>query len=97
MNDTEFLEMAGRTLDRTEDWLEDEYDDADCSRSGNVLTVELASGEIVLNIQTPMHEIWLASRLGGFHFRPEGEAWVERRTGETLEAALRRTLARLLA
>ena len=52
-----------------ENWLEEAGDDFDCSRSGNVLTIELDSGEqVVVNIQTPMHEIWCASRFGGHHF-----------------------------
>ena len=55
--DTEFLTMAEAEMASLENWLEEAGDDFDCSRSGNVLTIELDSGEqVVVNIQTPMHE-----------------------------------------
>ena len=53
--DTEFLTMAEAEMASLENWLEEAGDDFDCSRSGNVLTIELDSGEqVVVNIQTPM-------------------------------------------
>ena len=66
--DTEFLTMAEAEMASLENWLEEAGDDFDCSRSGNVLTIELDSGEqVVVNIQTPMHEIWCASEATTSH------------------------------
>ena len=42
--DTEFLTMAEAEMASLENWLEEAGDDFDCSRSGNVLTIELDSG-----------------------------------------------------
>ncbi len=35
-----------------------------------------------------MHELWLATRGGGFHFRHDGDAWMNTRDGGELFAAL---------
>lgn len=89
MTETEFLEMAEAEMLRLQDTVEGCSDDVDCVRSGNVLTCELDSGaQVVVNIQTPMQEIWLASHLGGLHFAPRDGRWVCTRDGRTLEASL---------
>ena len=94
--DTEFLAAAEAEMDALETWLEEASDELDCSRSGNVLTVELDDGDqVVINIQTPMHEIWCASRFGGFHFSLRDGRWRDSRSAGTLEAAVAEALARL--
>ncbi|MEO6032987.1 MAG: iron donor protein CyaY, partial [Burkholderiaceae bacterium] len=40
--------------------------------------------KIVLNTQPPLHELWLAARAGGFHFRLTGDAWRDARDGREL-------------
>ncbi len=90
MDETKFLELADAELNRLQDAIESESDDAECTRNGNVLSIVTDDGpEVVVNIQTPMREIWLASLRGGYHFRFEDGVWTERRTGETLQARLR--------
>lgn len=89
MTETEFLKMAEAEMLRLQDIVEERSEDVDCVRSGNVLTCELESGaQAVVNIQTPMQEIWLASHLGGMHFAPINGVWVNPRDGRTLEASL---------
>lgn len=52
-NDTEYLEAANAKLDAIEAWADEALPDADVSRQGNVLTLQLEGGnEIVLNLQT---------------------------------------------
>lgn len=98
MTETEFLEIAEREMNRLQDLIESKYEDADCSRSGNVLTIELDDGaQAVVNIQTPMREIWLASHLGGMHFAPTAEGWINPRDGRTLEASTVAAVEALLA
>lgn len=78
MNQTLFIEKAEALLRRVED--ADELSMAETDRSGNVLTIEFDSGEqIVINIQTPMQQVWLASRpTGGYHFScGEDGRWVD--------------------
>ena len=33
--------------------------------------------QIVINLQKPLHEIWLAAKCGGFHYRFDGKQWVD--------------------
>ena len=75
MNQTLFLERAERLQREVE--VARELEMADADRSGNVLTIEFDSGEqIVINIQTPTEQVWLASRpTGGFHFSWDGKSW----------------------
>lgn len=91
MTDQEFAALAERTLARIEDAVDALEADIDAQRAGNVLTFELESGEkVVVNTQQPMHEIWLAARSGGFHYRWDGAAWRDTRSGESLSEALSR-------
>jgi CyaY protein len=40
-------------------------------------------------MQPPLHELWLAARSGGFHFRYGGEdRWLDTRSGEDFFAVL---------
>lgn len=95
-NDTEFLTVAEAEMQSLEAWLEAASEDIDCMRSGNVLTIELENGEqVVVNIQTPMHEIWCASRFGGHHFSLQEGAWKDSRSGVTLEDIVRDALTQL--
>ncbi len=97
-NDTEYLEAANAKLDAIEAWADEALPDADVSRQGNVLTLQLEGGnEIVLNLQTPWHEIWLASRLGGYHFRERDGVWHDTRTDATLEEKLEEAVKALTA
>ncbi|HEX7649425.1 MAG TPA: iron donor protein CyaY [Noviherbaspirillum sp.] len=94
MTESEFLALADRTLTTIEAALEriaDETDlDVECSRSGNVLTIEFVDNgsKIIVNSQAPMQEMWVAARSGGFHYRRESDRWVNTRDGSELFAAL---------
>ncbi|MBP0598597.1 iron donor protein CyaY [Herbaspirillum sp. LeCh32-8] len=94
MTESEFLDLADATLSTIEAVLEktcDETDlDVECSRSGNVLEVECISdgSKIIINSQAPMKEMWVAARSGGFHYRYDGQRWLNTRDGSELYAAL---------
>jgi CyaY protein len=94
MTESEFLALAERTLGTIESALERASDDSDldieCSRSGNVLEIEFISNgsKIIVNSQTPMREIWVAAKSGGFHYKREGDRWVNTRDQSELFASL---------
>ena len=91
MTDQEFLAQADRTLARIEDAVDALDADIDAGRSGNVLDFTLPDGsKIIVNTQAPLHEIWVAARSGGFHYRWDGARWCDTRSGEELFAALSR-------
>jgi len=61
--------------------------------AGSVLQVEREDGsKIIINKQAAAHEIWVAARSGGFHYRWDGDAWRDTRSGEELLAAVSRLL-----
>ena len=95
--ETEFIATADALLTAIGDALDDSVDDGgadlDWSLVDGILTIDCgANGRIIVNRHVPNREIWVAARSGGFHFRAEGDRWVDTRSGETLDA----TLARLL-
>jgi CyaY protein len=94
MGESEFLAQAEATLDAIEAAL-DRLNDADmvdveCSRSGNVLEIELIhnGSKIILNSQAAMQELWLASRSGGYHYKQRDGKWLNTRDGSELFATL---------
>lgn len=52
--------------------------DIDNQRTGGMITLAFANrSQIVINLQKPLHEIWLAARCGGFHYRFDGVQWMD--------------------
>ncbi|MGL4448096.1 iron donor protein CyaY [Shewanella sp.] len=86
MTDTEYHRLADEMFHAIETAIEtaiDEQDaDVDIDASGNVLQLEFVDGsKIVINKQEPLHEIWLASRFGGYHFAYVDGKWLDARGG----------------
>ena len=91
--DSDYHEAADRVLasiERQADaWLQDGVVDIDTNRSGGLLELEFPNGsKIVVNTQPPLHEIWLAARAGGYHFRFADGAWRDTRDGAEFFARL---------
>jgi CyaY protein len=98
MDESEFLELADATLSHIERAVEAAADaaglDIECSRSGNVLEIELVDcgTKLIVNSQAAMQEIWVAARAGGFHYKRAQGAWLDTRGGEELFVALSRLI-----
>ena len=94
MNESDFQAAAERTLGAVEIAVEACDADIETTRTGNVLTLELADGsKVVVNSQMPMRQIWVAARSGGFHFEWRDGAWRDTRDGSELFAALSRVIS----
>jgi len=93
MTDLEYHDKASAVLASIEacidTWLQDDVVDIDTQRTGGLLEMSFPNGsKIILNTQPPLHEIWLAARAGGFHYKfIEGE-WRDTRNGRELFEAL---------
>ena len=91
MTDLEFLdraEAALRAIEQACDQINEDTDaDVDNQRTGGMITLVFANrSQIVVNLQKPLHEIWLAARSGGYHYRWGGQAWVDTKgQGELFE------------
>ena len=97
LTDAEFHAHAQAALMAVEaavdQWLQDDVVDIDAARTGGLLELKLPNGsQLVLNTQPPLHELWLASRAGGFQFIFSQGRWIEREGREffdLLSASLR--------
>jgi CyaY protein len=88
MTESEYLQLADALFRRLEQVLEAadlDYEPA----PGGILEIEFDNGsKIIVNRQTPMREIWVAAKSGGFHYRWRDGAWRDTRSGDELFAAL---------
>lgn len=94
MDDSTFLGLAESLFRSIEDAIEASDAPVEPVREGNVLRLELDNGEeVVLNLHTPTHEVWLASRSGGSCFIHKDSDWVSTRTGEPIRKMLNQALS----
>jgi CyaY protein len=80
MTDLEYLDRAEALLARVEascDRINETTDaDIDNQRVGGMVTLTFPDhSQIVVNLQKPLQEVWLAARAGGFHYKWDGQAW----------------------
>ena len=80
MTDLEYMDHAERLLALVEagcDRINDAGDaDIDNQRVGGMVTLTFANrSQIIINLQKPLHEVWMAARAGGFHFKFDGQHW----------------------
>lgn len=95
MTDLEFLDRAEAALQAIEltcDRINEDSDaDVDNQRTGGLVTLVFANrSQIVVNLQKPLHEIWMAARSGGYHYKWDGQAWVDTKGQGELFAQLTR-------
>ena len=93
MTNLEYLAKTSAVLAsieaRVDAWLQDDVVDIDTQRTGGLLEMSFPNGsKIIVNTQPPLHEIWLAARSGGFHYKFDGAAWRDTRDGRELFDAL---------
>ncbi|MBM3371919.1 MAG: iron donor protein CyaY, partial [Betaproteobacteria bacterium] len=74
MSDSDFERQGLALLAKIEQQLEhamhDSGADWDSDLEGTVLRLTFDDdSKMVINLQAPLREVWLASRRGGFHFR----------------------------
>jgi CyaY protein len=70
-------------------WLQEDVIDIDTHRTGGLLELAFPDGsKIIVNTQPPLHEVWLAARGGGYHYRWVEGRWLDTRDGSEFIAAL---------
>jgi CyaY protein len=93
LSDSDFHALATGVLSGIEStldqWLQADRIDIDASRTGGLLEMRFPNGGvIVINLQPPLHELWLAAQAGGYHFRYVQGAWRDTRDGQEFFALL---------
>lgn len=82
MTDSEFMDRAEFLLKAVEaacDRINEENrSDIDNQRVGAMVTLVFPDrSQIVINLQKPLHEIWLAAKSGGYHYKFDGKQWMD--------------------
>ena len=95
MDEADFNALADAELARLESLLDACGIDFDCEvKPGGILELEFENGtKIIVNRHTAAREIWLATKSGGFHFRPENGRWLGTRDGADFYVVLSRCMA----
>jgi CyaY protein len=80
MTDLEFLDRAESLLQALEarcDQLNEHSEvDIDNQRTGGMVTLSFDNrSQIIINLQKPLQEIWMAARAGGFHYKCVDGRW----------------------
>ena len=94
IDDKQFHQLGAHLLQSIEMALEAADDmldlDLDIERQGgNVINIRFRDKSvIVINTQPPLHEIWVAAKSGGYHYRWAGSMaqplWLDTKTGREL-------------
>ena len=95
MTDLEYQNLAESVLKAVEmacDRLNDESQvDIDNQRTGGLITLTFSNrSQIIINLQKPLHEIWMAGRAGGFHYKFNSGQWRDTKDASEFFANLSR-------
>lgn len=93
MTDLEFLDQAENALKAIEaacDRINDAGEaDIDNQRTGGMITLSFENkSQIVVNLQKPLQEIWLATKRGGYHYKFVNGQWQDTKSQAELFANL---------
>ncbi len=93
VTDAEYQRLGHALLAQVEStvdgWLDADVIDIDTHRTGGLLELHFPGGsKIIINLQPPLHEVWLAAKGGGFHYRWQDGQWRDTRDGSEFLAVL---------
>ena len=93
MTDLDYLNHAEKALAAIElacDRINDASDaDIDNQRTGGMITLSFANrSQIIINLQKPLQEIWMAARSGGYHYKFNAGLWLDTKSRDEFFAAL---------
>lgn len=95
LSEADYRRLAGQVLASIEltidQWLQDGVIDIDSQRTGGMLELAFPDdSRIIVNLQPPLQELWLAARAGGYHYRHVQGRWLDTRDGSEFFDALSR-------
>ena len=95
MTDLDYQNHAERALNAIEmacDSINDVTDaDIDNQRTGGMITLTFSNrSQIIINLQKPLQEIWMAAKSGGFHYKLINNRWTDTKNGSDFFESLSR-------
>jgi CyaY protein len=93
LSDAQYHSLASAVLTRIEAqvdaWLDADVIDIDAHRTGGLLELVFPNAsKIIINLQPPLQELWLAAKAGGFHYHWAEGQWQDTRDGGEFFACL---------
>ena len=91
LDESTFRSLAGAVIERVRQTIDAEDPDVvEAMLEAGVLKVQFPQGPpFVLNLQPPIRELWLAADRAAWHFRYDGEKWIDKKHGGELFQTLR--------
>lgn len=81
MNDSQYHQMVDELLIKLEEALDECAVDIDYESASGILTLIFPdNSKIIINKQSPLQQIWVATKFNGHHFNYQGEIWIDERT-----------------
>lgn len=69
MDESKFNQLAEKTMIAIEEAIDESGMDIDYDNVADILTLEFPNrSRIIINKQTPLSQIWVAAKSGGYHF-----------------------------
>ena len=96
MNEAQYSDLLDDLMVAIEDAIEDAELDIDYETAAGILTLTCPdNSKVILSRQTPLLQLWLAARSGGFHFNyaEDRQMWVLDSNGEGFSGVLNRCLS----
>ena len=93
MDESDFDQRVDDVLVAVEDAIDKLDSEIDCDEAGGIVTLAFENGsKIIVNRQTPLKQIWVAAKSGGFHFNydADSDCWRNDSDDEELFSALSR-------
>ena len=96
MNESRYNQLLDNLMLAVEDAVDESGADIDYESTGGVLTLTCENGsKVILSRQTPLRQLWVAARRGGFHFGFDEESgqWLCDNSREAFPELLNRCLS----
>ena len=96
MNEAQYSDQLDGLMVSIEDAIEEAELDIDYENSAGILTLTCPdNSKVILSRQTPLLQLWLAAKSGGFHFdySEEQQSWILDSNGEAFIDVLNRCLS----
>ncbi len=95
LTDAEYHQLTAAVLAQIEThldrWLQADVVDIDGQRTGGMLEMRFPNRtHMVVNTQPPLHELWLAAKAGGYHYKYQAGRWLDTRDGSEFFESLSR-------
>ena len=91
MDESEFNQRVDGVIELIEERLDELDVDLDYDSAGGILSITFEdNSKVIINRQTPLKQIWVATKSGGFHFdfNADVDAWLKDDDGMELFTAL---------